>query len=158
MTTGPTPTAEAWSADRPAHDPPDRRVLVCSAAGPPVGAERCVDVRPGVVATFDGDRVRLPLVVSGPEHRVRVAWIDHQGLDDAVSSKLAADPAEVVRFGDRSACRRLLGRVNTASVERRLAATARRAGAALVTWTARPRSDVDCQPYDVVVEAATGPG
>jgi hypothetical protein len=142
---------------RAGDDPGGRRVLVCSAAAPPLGAEGCVDVRPGAVATFDGDRVRLPLAVSTPGHRVRVAWIDHRGLDDAVSRMLAADTAEVVRFGDRAACRGLLGRANTATVERRLAATARAAAATLVSWTDRPRSEVDSRPYDVVVEGTTGP-
>lgn len=131
-------------------------MLVCSAA-PPLGAERCVDVRPGAVATFDGTRVRLPLTVSTPGRRVQVAWIDHHGLDDAVSSMLAAETAGVVRFGDRAACRRLLGRANTATVERRLAATARAAAATLVSWTDRPRSEVDGRSYDVVVEGTTGP-
>lgn len=133
------------------------RVLVCSAAAPPLGAERCVDVCPEAVATFDGDRVRLPLTVSTPGRRVQVAWIDHHGLDDAVSSMLATGTAGVVRFGDRAACRRLLGRANTATVERRLASTARAAAATLVSWTDRPRSEVDSGPYDVVVEGTTGP-
>lgn len=115
-----------------------------------------MDVRPGHAATFDGDRVRLPLSVTGAGRRRRIAWIDRRGLDVTVTSMLGPDTAGVVRFGDRSVCRRLLGRVNTASVERRLAATARAAGALLVTWTDRPRREVDSTWYDVVVDAATG--
>ena len=63
-----------------------------------------------------------------------------------------------VRFGDRAACRRLLGGVTTAAIERRLAATASAAEATLVTWTHRPRRELDGRPYDVVDEGTNRSG
>lgn len=150
------PEADEAAIDRRPPDAAGRRVLVCAAGRPPDGTGRTVDVRPGTVATFDGDRLRLPLTVAGADRRTRVAWIDRTGLDAAVSAMLEAESAGVVRFGDRSVCRRLLGPDTTAAVERRLAATARAAGARFITWTTRHRREVDSTSYDVVVDAATG--
>lgn len=122
-------------------------VLVASVEAPAVPGHRCVDVRPGPVATFDGDRIVLPLTVRCGDVRRRFARHEIPALEEAVSSLLRRDGA-AVRFGDRAACRRVLP---TAAVERRLAAAARREGETLVTWTSEEPDATAPERYDVVL-------
>lgn len=125
--------------------PVDAAVLACATAPPAVPAEPVVDVRPGHVATFDGDRHRLPLRVGrGADARV-VGATAPAALEVAVASRLA--PGGVVRFGDRRTCRRLLPRLSADAVERRLARVAAEAEATLLTWTSGRPGPADRRRY-----------
>ena len=135
-------------------------VLVRSRAPPEVPTDRCVDVRPGSFATFDGDRLEMSLsVVYGSERR-RFGRGELPAVEHAVASLLVdagragaddRDP-EVVRFGDRAACRTLLPRPAAAAIERRLFAVASRRAGTLLTWTSRKPRAVDYRTYDVVLD------
>ena len=143
---------------------PDRgTVLVRSDAPPAVPTDRCVDVRPGPVATFDGDRLRLSLSVSRGDERRRFGRHELPAVERAVASFLAEDARgggptasdrspELVRFGDRAACRNCLPAQAVAAIERRLGAVARRRSGALLTWTTGYPRRVDHDSYDVVVD------
>lgn len=150
--------------------PSGGRVLVRSAGVPAVPTERCVDVRPGPFATFDGDRLRSPVSVSGEDGRRRFARDELPAMEDAVVAFLRdggptpgdeRDPTDagghagaVVRFGDRAACRRSLPDAAVETLERRLGVAAGRGGAALLTWTTAPPRPVDYGTYDVVLDPA----
>lgn len=129
------------------------RVLVRSTRPPEVPDDRCVDVRPGGVATFDGDRVRLSLWVSDGDTRVPVAWTDLDGLEAAVTASLREGGGSI-RFGGRDACRSALGTAAVEAVECRLGDIARRRDATLVSWTVAAPRDGDYRTYDVVLDGA----
>lgn len=135
-------------------------VLVGSRAPPEVPTERCVDVRPGPVATFDGDRLEMSLSVLCGDDRRRFGRRELAAVERAVASLLvdagraaAGNPGpEVVRFGDRAACQSLLPTPAATAIERRLFAVASRRSGTLLTWTsAAPRAG-DYRTYDVVLD------
>lgn len=70
-------------------------VLVRSPSTPVVPGWRCVDVRPGPFATFDGDRFRSSLSVrSGGEHRRFDRW-ELAAVEDAIAAFLGdGEPAD----------------------------------------------------------------
>lgn len=138
--------------DPPAADPFPATVLVRDDAPPTVFGYRCVDVRPGTLATFDGDRVSLPLTVRTGARETRVSWRDVDGLEHAVADYLGGPKPTILRFGDRAACRAALGSAGVGTIERRLAATARAGRAVLLTWTTAD-GDRDVRGYDAVVGA-----
>lgn len=129
-------------------------ILLHTSTPPEINVDQRVDVRPGAVATFDGDRVRLTLVVTAGDRRARIGWRDVGGLERAISARLDRAVPAVVRFGDRAACRTALGAAGVGALERRLAAAARAGGAALVTWTSETAHDRDGRTYDVVDNSA----
>ena len=147
---------------------PDRGTVLVRSDGPPaVPTNRCVDVRPGPFATFDGDRLRLSLSVRRGDELGRFGRHELPAVERAVASFLAGDPAgggslagepgpEVVRFGDRAACRNCLPAPAVAAIERRLGAVARRRAGALLTWTSEAPRRVDYRTYDVVVDGPPG--
>ncbi|MFB6354744.1 MAG: hypothetical protein ABEJ92_11750 [Halobacteriales archaeon] len=135
-----------------AGDPFPATVLVQCTDPPSVFGYRCVDVRPGTLATFDGDRVSLPLTVRTESRRTRVSWRDVDGLERAVAGYLVGSEPTVLRFGDRAACRAALGPAGVGTIERRLAATARAGRAALLTWTTA-EGDREVRGYDAVIGA-----
>lgn len=125
-------------------------VLVRSPAPPSMAVETAVDVRPGPAATFDGDRLRLPLQVTDGEVRRRFGRSELAAVEETVADLLRASGSVAVRFGDRAACRRVLPTASLGAIERRLLGATRREGATLVTWTSeRPR---DRSRYDAVIE------
>lgn len=123
-------------------------VLVTCPEAPTVAGRRSVDVVPGPVATFDGDRVALPLHVRCGDRRRRFARHELADVEALVTALLRRDGPAVVRFGDRAACRRVLP---TAALERRLGAAARRAGETLVTWTSEAPLARSPGLYDAVL-------
>jgi len=128
------------------------RFLVRSSRSPRVPTEGCVDVRPGVAATYDGGRVKLPLVVTGAGQRIRIDWIDRVELDATVRDLVGTSQPGYVRFADRASCSHTIGPENTAAIERHLATTAAKAEVPFVTWTAVTDGDVDQTRYDVVLK------
>lgn len=149
MTTGGQPPDGAMSDDGPRYP---GAVLVRSPAPPEVPSERCVDVRPGSVAAFDGAHVRLSLWVTDGRRRAPVGWRDRSALVRFVTAALQGTTGATVRFGDRALCRRVLGPAGVGAVERRLAAAARDHGATLVTWTAAPGGRGE-RAYDRVLDS-----
>ena len=143
---------------------PDRgTVLVGSDAPPAVPTDRFVNVRPGPVATFDGDRLRLSLSVRRGDDRRRFGRHELPAVERAVASLLAESAAdgrppandrgpEVVRFGDRSAFRAVLSTPAAVMIERRLGAVARRRSGTLLTWTTDAPRAADYRTYDVVLD------
>ena len=125
-------------------------VLLRSPSPPEVAVERCVDVRPGAAATFDGDRLWLPIQVRHDGERQRFERHELPSVGAAVARVLRRDGAAAIRFGDRSTCRRLLPAPVLEAIERRLAGIARREGETLVTWSAGPVGEVEPGRYDVV--------
>ena len=135
-------------------------VLVRSPAPPEVPTDRCVDVRLGPVVTFDGDHLGMSLAVVRGSERRRVERRDLRALERAVASLLvdarltATDQRnpEVVRFGDRAACRSLLPPPAATAVERQLFAVASRRSGTLLTWTSTAPRPADYRTYDVVLD------
>lgn len=126
-------------------------VLIVAPEPPELPSLDCVDVRPGPVAAFDGDRVGLSLTVVAEGVHRKIRWSALAELDATVARALPSGPDAVIRFGDRAACRSVLGDARLATVERQLVAVARREGATLVTWTGAPPRDTDVQAYDTVI-------
>ena len=135
-------------------------VLVGARAPPEVPTERCVDVRPGPVATFDGDRLELSLTVVRGDERRRFTRHELPALERTVASLLvdagraaARDRVpEVVRFGDRAACRNVLPSPAVTTIERRLGAVACQLSGTLLTWTSAGPGSADYRTYDVVID------
>ena len=172
MTTGDRPAFQ----DRRAREVtrlPDRGAVLVRSAGPPrVPADRCVDVRPGPFATFDGERFRTSLTMSVGDRRRRFAMSALPAVEDAVVAALGGEGSSgagghepetaggehraVLRYGDRAACRRTLPDPAAEAIERRLAAAADRASSTLVTWTTGDPLPGDGRRYDVVLDAPTG--
>lgn len=130
------------------------QILVRSDTPPAVPSEQYIDVRTGGVATFDGERVRLPLWISDGRDRVSIDWSELGKLDATVAGRLRGGTVEVIRFGGRASCRLAVGSAGVASIERRLAETARDARATLVTWTVAAPRDGDYRTYDEVLDGA----
>lgn len=138
---------------RTGRDPPPAGTTLVHSSNPPgAPSDGWVDVRPGLVATFDGDRVRLPLVVAAGRHRTAVGWTAGAELEATVATALRRTDTAAVRFGDRHACRTAVGAAGVAAIERRLAAVARREWASLITWTGASPREGDYRTYDTVVE------
>ena len=127
-------------------------VLVSSPTTPAVPRGRCVDVRPGAAATFDGDRVWMPLLVTGAGERHRLDRSELPALEDVVLGLLETGRVDTVRFGDRAAYRRALSAAAVRAIERRLLSAARRTRATLLTWTGHVPRNEDYRRYDVVVQ------
>ena len=149
MTTDPAPVLEEPAAP---FDAGVRRVLVRGRRAPARAAEACVDVRPHGVATYDGDRIRLSLLVSVGDRGARLSWIDRPAIDGTVGSMIDWADASFVRFGDRAHVDHALEPAGAAVLERVLAAAANRAGVPLVSWTVEAPPAVDTGPYDLVVD------
>lgn len=143
-------------SDRALPAPPaaGARILVRTSVPLPPPTDRCVDVRPGAVASFDGDRIRLALAVTHRESRATVDWADSPALEATLASALRGGTT-TLRFGDRRAVRTALGAARADALERRLGTTATDLGATLVVWTSAARREGDHHSYDLVVD---GPG
>lgn len=137
--------------------PSEKAVLVRAPTAPDVDGV-AVDVRPGPVTTFDGDRPRGVLVVAAPARGVRETH-PRDGVPDVVAAArrlLLEHDGEVLRLGNRACLWEFRPESTVRAIERRLADVARSGGATLVTWTDRePRQD-DAAVYDAVVEAPDG--
>lgn len=128
------------------------RVLVRASSPPPLPTDRCVDVRPGAHAAFDGDRVRLALAVTRGPVRERVDWADPTGLEAAVTAALRPRRGAAVRYGDRVAIQTALGTGQARAIVRQLGAVADAHEATLVTWTSGSPRPADRRAYDLVVD------
>lgn len=131
---------------------PDRGSMLVRASAPPaVPTGRCVDVRPGPFATFDGDRFQFSLSVRAGERRRQFDRWELPAIGEAVAASLrdigtaddqVTEPA-VVRFGDRAALRRLLPTASVDAIERQLAAAVARESGVLLAWSSADHGEDD---------------
>ena len=132
--------------------PRPRAVLVVASVRPEVVDGPCVDVAPGRLATFDGDRLSAPVHVACGDDRRTFERTDHAGVTAAVSESVRTKRARTVRFGNRAVFHRFGPTSSLRSLERRLAEVADREGATLLAWTDAGVPDAHGGVYDVVVE------
>ncbi|WP_129113244.1 hypothetical protein [Halegenticoccus tardaugens] len=127
-----------------------RAVLVRAAAPAPTPAD-CLVLSPNLVSTFDGDRWRHPIALTGADRRYRFDQTELERANRVLAREARRTAPAAIWLRER---RWLLSSWSPDAVERlerscRRAAT--EAGVAFVAWTGRGGDDGSTDAYDRVV-------